>query len=151
MNTIVFNAENGAVTEYSTTFQRWNRIGVDASGLYALRVGNQDAGEPIAASFTTPVSTWGAGTKFMPRFAYIAVRGQGRYSMTVTPGRADAPLASHTYPFVQHLDGRQRATFGQGLRDNWFSYTFRNVQGAPFLIDRFSIETAAPPARRVGS
>lgn len=146
MTTIVMNTLTGAVTEYDWAFQSITPGHAGAvTGLYSLG-GGTDAGEPITATVTTGTKHWGSTLKKSLAAVYFAMRGTGSGELTVhCPTAGD----SFSYLFPVRLSGESRVTTGRGIRENYLAFTFKNLDGADFAIDRIEVLSAQSTTRRI--
>lgn len=141
MTTIVMNTRNGAVSEHALGFQSVTAgFGGNDDGLFALG-GNLDGTAQIPAKATTAKKLWGKSNKAMVSDAYLAMSGAGHGVFTVN-GKA----LQWGYQFAVLPAGVSRVPLGRGIKENYLSFTFQNVSGADFTIDR--IEVRAYDAQR---
>lgn len=141
MTTIVMNTLSGAVTEYDWTFQSLTPAHAgDATGLYVLG-GSTDAGQSIESSMATAKKPWGASLKKSLAGVYFSMTGDAGDARMQVHGAN----SSWDYDFPVRLSGVSRAMPGRGIRENYLSVGFRNIQGRDFAIDR--IEVAEHPSK----
>ena len=136
MKTIVMNTSNGAVTEHELPFQSLSaKYGAGDDGLFSLG-GSLDGAIQIAATVTTPRKLWAKTTKTLLSDAYLAMTGEGHGVFTV-----GAKAVQWPYQFDVLPAGVSRVPLGRGIKENYLSFTYRNVAGADFTIDRIEVRT----------
>lgn len=137
------NLKTGAVSHY-TNFPFDNIVrfgdrfyGVKSDGIFEL-TGNTDNGTNIDAKVTTFMTDFGSPNNKRVLWTYLLGRLDDGMNVTVN---TDEGL-SYTYPTVGANDGSMRthrAKVGRGLKGNYFSFTFENVDGADFEIDHVDV------------
>lgn len=144
MKTIVMNTLTGAVTEYDWTLTAITEThGGSAGGLHLLG-GNNDAGQPIAASITTGTLLWGDTLRKFVAYVYFAMIGTG-----LGRARVETRAQTYAYEFPVQAGGVSRAATGRGIRENYLAFGFDNVGGADFRIDAIEPKTATSSTRRI--
>lgn len=136
MTTIVMNTMNGAVTEHALSFQSLSaNHGAGDDGLFTLG-GHLDDTLPIAARATTGKLLWGDSAKALLSDAYLSMTGTGHGDFTVHGKALQWP-----YRFTVLPAGVSRVPLGRGIKENYLAFTYANVGGADFTIDRIEIRT----------
>lgn len=144
MTAIVMNTLTGAVSEYDWDFQSITPTHAgSAVALYALG-GDTDAGRPIDATITTPQRVWGETLKSLSSGVYFAMQGTGRGVLQVHT-RCD----TYSYPVQSQPDGMTRGEPGRGIQENYLGFSYKNVAGAFFRIDRIEIPSIKSKSRRL--
>ncbi|MBD9406293.1 hypothetical protein IB236_13170 [Acidovorax sp. ACV02] len=144
MTTIVMNTLTGAVSEYDWDFQSITPTHAgSAVALYALG-GDTDAGQPIDATITTPKRVWGETTKSLMSGVYFAMQSAGNGVLQV-----HTPSDTYSYPVQSLPDGVSRGVPGRGIRENYLGFSYKNVAGAFFRIDRMEIPSIKTKSRRL--
>lgn len=137
------NLTTGAVSHYTNyPFDNIVRFGdrfygIKADGVFALE-GNTDDGAPIQTNVTTFMTDFGSQNNKRVLWVYLLGRLDDGMHVTV---HADEGL-SYTYRTDGANDGTMRthrAKVGRGLKGNYFSFTFENVDGADFEIDHVDV------------
>ena len=144
MNAILLNTLTGAVSEYSNfDFQSVtpNHAGSD-TGLFALG-GNLDVAAPIASTVSTGKTLWGSTLKKYLQVVFLALKGSGSGNLSI-----QGATASYTYPVTVRASGESRAVPGRGIRENYLAFTYGNVAGADFQLDRIEVVVAESGNRR---
>lgn len=134
------NLATGAVTRYTEfPFDQILRFGnkhfgVRPDGIYEL-TGDTDDGDPIAASVKTFPTDFGV-TNFK-RIPYVYL--MGRFGGDMEVGAQVNEGSEYTFP-APAIRGSGvhalRAKIAQGIKGNAWSFTFSNVDGADFDIER---------------
>ena len=144
MNTIVMNTMTGAVSEYADF--DFHAVTPDyagsASGLYELG-GDLDVAALIVATVTTGKTLRDGTLKKFIDMLFFAIKGSGTSTATVY-GEAD----SYTYEFEVRASGESRCKPGRGMRENYFAFSYSNIDGATFQLDRIEAIIAASNTRR---
>lgn len=144
MTTIVMNTLTGAVSEYDWDFQSITPTHAgSAVALYALG-GDTDAGRPIDATITTPKRVWGETLKSLMSGVYFAMQSTGKGVLQV-----HTPSDTYSYPVLLLPDGVSRGEPGRGIRENYLGFSYKNVAGAFFRIDRIEIPSIKSKSRRL--
>ena len=136
MNTIVMNTKTGAVSEHVLPFHSLSEnFGAGDTGLFALG-GNLDGTAQIPASATTGKMLWGDSSKKHLSDAYLAMTGAGLGVFTV-----HGKQVQFAYQFPVLPAGVSRAKLGRGIKENYVAFTYQNVGGADFSIDRIEVRS----------
>ena len=103
-------------------------------GLFEV-TGKSDNGTPIAASFDTPVSDWGASRVKRPRFLRLALFANGPVEIEVLD-KADAVIGEATFtPTVGVLSLESiRESIGRSASGLLFKFRIKNIDGSFFHI-----------------
>lgn len=142
--TIVVNTLTGSVTRYSWPVTCVTaKHASDASKIYT-HGGATDDGQPISASFTTGLKSWGASVRKFVAYLYFAMSGQGSGSAQVITRQTIYP-----YTFPVRAGGVSRAPTGRGIREDYLAFGFTNVDGADFRIDSVEPVSAQSTTRRL--
>lgn len=141
----VINLATGAVSRYTEfPFDRIHRFGnrhfgVRSDGIYEL-TGDTDDGDPIAASVKTFHTDFGV-TNFK-RVPYVYLMGRFGGDMEVGAQINEGPEYTFPAPAIRGSGVHAlRAKIAQGIKGNAWSFTFSNVDGADFYIERAEILT----------
>lgn len=141
MTTIVLNTVNRAVTEYAWAFQSVSSDhAADANGLYTLG-GDNDNGAPITGEIRGGKS--GGETLQKVGNVYLALSGAGGGTLIVM-GRTN----EWEYPIQARPSGVCLAHPGQGIRESYIGFGYRNAAGTDFRLDRIDADVQASKNRR---
>ncbi len=144
-NAIVVNTLTGAVSEYSNfAFQSITPTHAGSSGGLFTLGGNLDDAAPIVATVTTGKTQWGTAMLKFISLVYLAVRGSGTSSVTVT-----GDTASYKYTMPVNPAGESRVVPGKGIKESFISISYSNDDGSDFLLDRIEFETPRSTTRRI--
>lgn len=145
MTAIVMNTLNGAVTEYDWTFQSITPTHAgDNAGFYTLG-GDDDAGDSINSEVKTGCTLLKSPHIKTLEGVYFALRG-GATGVCIVEAR-NAGIFNYT--FTVRDTGVSRAGVGRGLRENYFGFGFKNVNGADFQLDRIEPVVIVQQQRKV--
>lgn len=147
MTAIAFNLQSHAATEYDWQFTSLSgRYATGDEGLLALG-GDTDAGRPIAALATTPVSQHTSSLNKGVGMVYVSTphaQVQGLDVLVQQPAGQ-----TYAYPLQAQRSGVARAQPGRGIRESYLGFGVRNVAGADFEIERIEVQVNASAIRRV--
>ncbi|MNY38694.1 hypothetical protein D3C86_1733350 [compost metagenome] len=105
--------------------------GASAEGLFLLE-GDDDAGEPIHASFDLGEMDFGTAELKTITECYVGLSAKGNlFLKVIAEGRE---FIYKTRSFSEHMQ-QQRITPGKGLKTNYVTVQFFNEGGADFEID----------------
>jgi len=141
---IVLNTLTGAVSEYSNfNFHSITPThGGSVTGLYVLE-GDLDYDAPIVSVVTTGKTLWGTTLKKSLDMIYLAIHGTGNAELTVFGN-----TQSYTYPFQVRPAGESRCKPGMGISENYMAFSFSNIDGADFRLDRIEVSISRSTTRR---
>lgn len=143
MNTLVFHAENLAVTEYSPTFTGLSPNYAVLNGKLCKVDGTADDLTAIVPLVEFGFAPGPEGHMQRPRYAYIL--GEGGNALSAYVQLPNGTRYSYTTP--QRTGLSTRFVFGAGLRDNYLQL---GITGdASMTIDQLSFEAAAAAQRRI--
>lgn len=144
MSTIVMNTLTGAVSEHTLPFDSvCGPYAGSHEGLFQIG-GDTDAGAAIDAELTTGKVLWGDAHRKSSSSIYFMMDGEGEGDAVV-----HGKNASWTYRFTVRPDGGSRAVPGRGIRENYLSFSFKNVDGADFRLDMIEVLTELSKTRRL--
>lgn len=144
MTTIVMNTLTGAVSEHTLPFESvCGEYAGSHAGLFLLG-GDTDAGAPVAAEITTGKVLWGDAHRKSSSSIYFMMDGEGEGDAVVA-----GKNAAWTYRFPVRPNGGSRAVPGRGIRENYLSFSFKNVDGADFRLDMIEVLTELSNTRRL--
>lgn len=140
MQTIRTNTKVKAPTQYTNfDFNSFCLVGgvmvaAGDTGLFQL-VGDDDAGESIEAEFTPYTTDFGLDHGKRPRFVDLGLRSSGSVEVEglgdgVTPYGPITVTAA-----ASETNQRRRKSFNRDKAFAYGTFTFRNIDGAEFLID----------------
>lgn len=142
MNTLVFHAENLAVTEYSLGFTGLSPNFAVLNGKLCKVDGTTDDTAPITPTIELGYVVEG-GRLQRPLNMYAL--GDGGAALTTYVQLLDGTRYNYTTP--QLLKRSTRFTLGRGLRDNYLQLGI--VGNATMTLEQLSFETAASQQRRI--
>jgi hypothetical protein len=147
MSTLTFNLQSHAATEYDWGLTSLtSRHATSAQGLLSLG-GDTDAGRPIAALATTPVSQHKSSLVKGVAMLYVSTPSAQVQGLEVL---VELPTGQrYAYPLQSQATGVARAQPGRGIRENYLGFGVCNVAGADFEIERIEVQTHASATRRV--
>lgn len=144
MNTIVLNTLNGATTEHALPLDCVTPTHAGShDGLFALG-GDVDGVDAIEAVVTTGKTLWGDSRRKAAPWGYFSMSGAGEGLFTV-----HGASQSWSYPFTVRSKGVSRAQTGRGIFENYLAFTYRNIAGVDFILDRLEIMPAVYNTRRI--
>lgn len=106
-----------------------------------------DAGRPIAAQATSPVSQHKSSLIKGLAMVYVSTPREQVQGLDVL---VELPSGQcYAYPLQMQSHGVARAQPGRGIRESYLGFGVRNVAGADFEIERIEVQTHASATRRV--
>jgi hypothetical protein len=98
----------------------------------------------VDAEVRTGGTLWGDSRKKGAPWIYFSMSG-GTEAVAGIHGAQD----SWSYRFAVRPGGVSRAQAGRGIRENYLTFSFKNVDGADFMIDRIEVVAAQSNSRRI--
>lgn len=133
--TWAMNTRNAAVTQYSgfnfNSFAKMGEryLGANDQGLYWLD-GDDDAGRDVKARITTGVIQPNGNKLAGVQYAYLGMRGDGQFVVTVT----DEAGGAYNYTLTGSSMETARVAFGRGFKTRYFTFSLES-QGQDFDLD----------------
>lgn len=133
--TWAMNTRNAAVTQYANfNFNSFAKIGprylgANDQGLYWLD-GDDDAGRAVNSRITTGVIQPNGNKLAGVQYAYLGMRGDGQFVITVT----DEAGGSYSYSLTGSSMETARVAFGRGFKTRYFTFSLES-KGQDFDID----------------
>jgi len=133
--TWAMNTRNAAVTQYANfnfnSFAKMGEryIGANDQGLYWLD-GDDDAGRAVNSRITTGVIQPNGNKLSGVQYAYLGMRGDGSFVVTVT----DEAGGSYNYTLTGSSMETARVAFGRGFKTRYFTFSLES-QGQDFDLD----------------
>jgi hypothetical protein len=133
--TWAMNTRNAAVTQYTgynfNSFAKMGEryMGANDQGLYWLD-GDDDAGRDIKSRITTGVIQPNGNKLSGVQYAYLGMRGDGEFIVTVT----DEAGGSYNYTLTGSSMETSRVAFGRGFKTRYFTFSLES-QGQDFDLD----------------
>lgn len=145
MNTLVFNLDNLAVTEYTTPFTGLSgNYESTTEGVFAVG-GLLDDQAQFVSTFALPLTLSGSGRQQRAQYLYLHGTGTEGASATIRDGGGGV----YTYRVQPRHEKVSRFVLGAGIRDNYLSAEMSFPGSKPVSIDRFEFETAESANRRM--
>lgn len=145
--TWAMNTHNVAVTQYSNfnfnSFARMGEryLGANDQGLYWLD-GDDDDGRSVKARITTGVIQPNGNKLSGVQYAYLGMRGNGQFIVTVT----DEAGGSYNYTLTGNSMETARVAFGRGFKTRYFTFALES-QGQDFDMDSVEFITTEIPRK----
>ncbi len=140
---IVMNASNYSITEYkdfpvkSIGYMNGHYYGVLSDGVYLLE-GNKDSSTNIDAEIETGPIDFAVKVTTYPREAWIVYRSDGKVILRIRED--EQTVYEKEIAFTNERLREERAKFGRGLRDQFYAFGFKNVDGSDFDLDSIAID-----------
>jgi len=139
--TWAMNTRNAAVTQYTgynfNSFAKMGEryLGANDQGLFWLD-GDDDAGRDVKARITTGVIQPNGNKLAGVQYAYLGMRGDGQFIVTVT----DEAGGSYNYTLTSSSMETARVAFGRGFKTRYFTFSLES-QGQDFDLDGVEFTT----------
>jgi len=133
--TWAMNTRNAAVTQYANfnfnSFAKMGEryLGANDQGLYWLD-GDNDAGRAVNSRITTGVIQPNGNKLAGVQYAYLGMRGDGQFVITVT----DEAGGAYNYTLTGSSMETARVAFGRGFKTRYFTFSLES-QGQDFDLD----------------
>lgn len=145
MNTLVFNLDNLAVTEYTTPFTGLsNDFEATADGVFEVG-GVLDHESRFVSAFAFGLVLSASGKQRRAAYLYLHGTGTENATTTVTDGKG----ASYRYQAQERHAQVSRFVLGRGIRDNYLSVAMEFPGSKPVSIDRLEFEGPESAVRRM--
>ena len=145
MNTLVFNLDNLAVTEYTTPFTGLSGdFETTADGVYQVG-GTLDDAAKIVSGFALGLTLTASGKQRRAEYLYLHGTGTESATATVTDGGG----GSYAYKAQPRHDQVSRFVLGRGIRDNYLTVAMAFPGNKPVSMDRLEFEGPESATRRM--
>lgn len=135
------NTRNAAVTQYTgfnfNSFAKMGEryLGANDQGLYWLD-GDDDDGRTVKSRITTGIIQPNGNKLAGVQYAYLGMRGDGQFVVTVT----DEAGGAYNYTLTGSSMETARVAFGRGLKTRYFTFSLES-QGQDFDLDSVEFVT----------
>jgi hypothetical protein len=145
MNTLVFNLDNLAVTEYTTPFTGLSGD-FESTADGAFKVGGTlDDQAKIVSGFALGLALEASGKQHRAEYLYLHGTGTESASATILDGKG----SSFKYTAQPRHAQVSRFVLGRGIRDNYLTVAMSLPGTKPVSIDRLEFEGPESATRRM--